>query len=268
MKLKISYGQQSFSKYHLTPVRRLYGLLFFLGILYIVAWKSLPSTDLQSYFGFADGRSFFGVVNALDVLSNLGFLLVGANGIFAVLKNRARFSRVMLFLGIALSVATVMTCLGSMFFHWNPNAENLFWDRLPMTLGFSTVVAIVVADRVDEKIALWILGALVFAGLYSIVGYGRGWVSLRPYAALQFGSVAFVALAALVLPQKHHFRNASLWFAVFWYSVAKVFEAADRVVFDVLGVVSGHTLKHLFAALAIYRVLEFTRITDKRHIVK
>jgi hypothetical protein len=44
------------------------------------------------------------------------------------------------------------------------------------------------------------------------------------------------------------------------YILAKLFEALDKQVFAIGGVVSGHTLKHLTAALACYFVLRMLMI--------
>jgi hypothetical protein len=41
-----------------------------------------------------------------------------------------------------------------------------------------------------------------------------------------------------------------------WYALAKALELGDHVVFDLtLGLVSGHTLKHMAAALAAWPVI-------------
>jgi hypothetical protein len=41
-----------------------------------------------------------------------------------------------------------------------------------------------------------------------------------------------------------------------WYGVAKLAEIGDHQILDVGEVVSGHTAKHLIAALAAYRVVD------------
>jgi hypothetical protein len=48
--------------------------------------------------------------------------------------------------------------------------------------------------------------------------------------------------------------------AVIWYIIAKLFDLFDRPIFSLLGAVSGHTLKHIAAAIATwYLVRMFQR---------
>jgi len=44
------------------------------------------------------------------------------------------------FFGIAL------TAFGSGWFHLEPNNDTLVWDRLPMTIGFMSLVSIIVSE--------------------------------------------------------------------------------------------------------------------------
>ena len=49
----------------------------------------VPATPQpQDYHDFADHRALLGVANALDVLSNAGFLLAGLAGLWLVLRPR------------------------------------------------------------------------------------------------------------------------------------------------------------------------------------
>jgi hypothetical protein len=38
---------------------------------------------------------------------------------------------------LALFLGIFLTGFGSSYYHWNPNDDTLFWDRLPMTLCFN-----------------------------------------------------------------------------------------------------------------------------------
>ena len=50
------------------------------------------------------------------------------------------------------------------------------------------------------------------------------------------------------------------WLMLGAYALAKVCEHYDQAIFDTLGVISGHSLKHIFAALAVFLLLHsFTR---------
>ena len=45
------------------------------------------------------------------------------------------------------------------------------------------------------------------------------------------------------------------WRAIGWYALARVGELLDHQIFDLNGVVSGHNLKHIFAAIAAWSLL-------------
>ncbi len=47
------------------------------------------------------------------------------------------------------------------------------------------------------------------------------------------------------------------WWLLLLYLTAQVFEQYDGAVYDALGFISGHSLKHLTAALGMYVLLVF-----------
>src|SRR5262249_14597014 len=81
----------------------------------------------QSYHGFADARTVLGVPNFWNVVSNIPFMVVGAVGLARCRRDAAT---TIIFGGIFL------TGFGSSYYHWSPNDDTLFWDRLPMALAF------------------------------------------------------------------------------------------------------------------------------------
>ncbi len=224
-------------------------------------WLVPPFAQPEAYHQFADRREMLGIANALDVASNLAFLLVGVLGlVFVVRGGRApgrdafldsseRWAWGVAFLGTAL------TCCGSGFYHLAPDSVRLVWDRLPMTIGFMGIVAAVLSERVSPQAGRRLLAPLVAVGLWS-VWYWR-WSAvhsvenLNPYGAVQFGSMLIILLTLVLFPARYT-RGADFVVAVLFYGIAKVGEHFDRQIFDLTGhIVSGHTLKHLFAAVAI-----------------
>ncbi|MBK8203215.1 MAG: hypothetical protein IPK68_13140 [Bdellovibrionales bacterium] len=123
-----------------------------------------------------------------------------------------------------------------------------------MTIGFAAINGLVIADRIDQKLGRLSLLALILLGLFSILGYNQSWLTLKPYIAVQFGTLLFLALAILLL-KASRIPDSLWWSSIGLYVVAKVFELVDDHVFDITGVISGHTLKHFFAALSVYKVL-------------
>lgn len=89
-----------------------------------------PIPQDPHYHEFADQRTLLTIPNFWNVVSNLPFVLVGGAGLR---KFRHDPIPAMLFLGILL------TGFGSAYYHWYPNDDTLFWDRLPMTLVFMAI---------------------------------------------------------------------------------------------------------------------------------
>lgn len=218
-----------------------------------------PLSQPQAYHGFADRRTFFGVPNAFDVLSNLPFALLATWGVRETslaartdppcfVSSTERTSYVLFFVGAWL------TTFGSAWYHWAPDTERLFWDRLPMTVAFTALLVALVAQRVSVPLARVLLVPLLLFGLGSVL-YWRfteraGHGDLRPYGLVQYGSAA--AAVAIVATRRGVHDDGAWWFGAFAaYALAKVLEASDRAVFRFTHVVSGHTLKHLAASGAV-----------------
>lgn len=220
----------------------------------VLAVALLPAvTQDPAYHQFADRRLLGRVPNALDVLSNLAFTLVGALGLRAALRPgafpdpRARAAWVVLF------AAVLATSAGSVWYHLAPTSTRLVWDRLPMAVGFTALVAALVGDRFGAEAGRRLLPRAVLAGVAAVgwwwLGDGDGRGNLVPYLAVQLGALAAIPLLLVGRPGAAGPRAP--WLAALGlYVLAKVLEDHDGAVLVALGV-SGHTLKHLVAAGAI-----------------
>ena len=127
-----------------------------------------------------------------------------------------------------------------------------------MAMGFMGLLAAVLGERVAPTLASKVLAPLLAAGVGSVV-YWRwtdlaGRDDLRLYGIVQFGSLALVLALCLLLPSRYT-RGGDMFAVIAFYVVAKLFEGLDRQIFRVGGFISGHTLKHLAAAIACYLVL-------------
>lgn len=240
------------------PFRLLLGWTWVVLALTLWGWPYLPAADSGAYFDFADQRTWLGIPHFGDVVSNAAFLAVGLYGLWLAYCQR-QWSASYRIIGAVLAGGCLLTAAGSTYFHLIPNPATLFWDRLPMTTAFTAVVALMIADRVDERLGLWCLALLVPLGALSVIGYSQGWLTLRPYIAVQFGGILYAVLIAALKPQGR-VPNRILYAAFALYALAKGLEVLDDRVFDLAGgLISGHTVKHLFAALGAYRVLTFLR---------
>jgi len=222
----------------------------------------------ETYHNFADNRAFLGIPNCLDVVSNAFFLLVGVMGMWFVSRDPsgagARFldprERWPYF---AFFLAVTLTTFGSAYYHLHPSDQTLVGDRIPMAIGFMSLVAAVVADRISVKTGVWLLVPLVLAGVGSVVYWHitqtRGHGDLRPYALAQFGALFTLLLIVVLFPPRYT-RGADFGVSLVIYGVAKLFEVANNFIFNLGHIVSGHTLKHVVAAASAYWVLRMLRL--------
>jgi hypothetical protein len=203
----------------------------------------------QSYHAFADQRTLFGTPNFWNVISNLFFVPIGAAGLWQFRRDPAT---VVLFLGIFL------TGFGSAYYHWNPNDRTLFWDRLPMTLGFTAILSVVIEERVSARAGVVLLWPLLVIGIFSLLLW-RWTDDLRLYAWAQFFPLLALLILFVLCPPKY--TGTSYWLiAIALYAIAKVFEHFDGEIYSIGFIVSGHTLKHLAAAVAACAILKHFQV--------
>lgn len=108
--------------------------------------------------------------------------------------------------------------------------------------------------RWAQRRSLWaaiVLSSLTVAWWWFSESRGHG--DLRAYLWVQFLPMLLIPCALLLQmkPLAPQALPGSVWYgALALYAAAKVMELADRRVLDALGILSGHTLKHLLAATA------------------
>jgi hypothetical protein len=230
--------------------------------LFVILAFAVPAMPQPTaYHAFADDRPFWGVANFLNVQSNLPFVVAGGLGLVLILRGGGRFvdprerlPYLVFFVGAAL------TCFGSSYYHLAPDNPRLVWDRLPMTLGFSGLVAAAVVERVDLRLGLRALWPLLLIGVVTVVYWSAteraGAGNVIPYAAFQFWSIAVIVLLMLAYPAKRYTHGRLLAWAAFWYGLAKVFETFDPQIYRLLGgTLSGHSIKHVLASFAVFAVV-------------
>ena len=239
----------------------LLGILFaaVVGVLFLA-----PIPQDPDYHLFADTRRWFGIPNFNDVMSNCGFALIGSLGTAAVLgtKRQLIFKQpvdarpyVIFFVGVAL------VSLGSGYYHWQPSNERLLWDRLPMSIAFMAFTSAVIADRVHANSGNgWLLLVLIILGLISLTYWhyteqlNRG--DLRFYALVQFFPAVLLPFIFWLFPKHRYVPGRYISWVFFWYGLSKLLEFFDVEIFAIGGqMISGHTLKHLAAAVAPWVVL-------------
>lgn len=229
-----------------------------------------PVPQDPAYHDFADTRSLFGIPNFWNVASNLPFMLIGGWGVLAVFRRSEVICQPGLELAYIVFFSGIfLTAFGSGWYHLSPDNEPLVWDRLPMTIGFAGLFSIIVGEFISARTGRAILVPLLLAGVASVEYWAwtetRGLGDLRPYAIVQFLPMLLIpAILLLYLPATGSVRY--YWWMLLFYVFAKLAEFLDAPIFALGGIVSGHTLKHLFAAgtpaILLYALLQRRILPD------
>jgi hypothetical protein len=245
----------------------LLGLLLLLSIIALAVMGKLAQDP--NYHLFSDSITYLSIPNALNVLSNIPFVLVGAIGVILLLKNSkqrriAQSNR----LGYLIFFAGIfMVGLGSAYYHWGPNNQTLVWDRLPMTIGFMALYSVIVTEFVSEKLGRILLLPLLVLGIFSVLYWYvtelNGVGDLRYYIVVQFFPILTIPVI-LIFFHSEYSGKTGYWLLIAFYALSKVFEYYDKETHDALVYLSGHSIKHILSALGIALLLKaYSNLTAK-----
>jgi hypothetical protein len=206
---------------------------------------------------FVDGRTWLGIPNAADVLSNLPFALFGVWGLVLQAKHRKAFQPYMgreNFVLALFFMGLIFTAAGSMLYHLAPSDSTLLWDRVGMAFAFAGMLGVAASERISARSGIWLGLASLLAGALALLVWSKT-SDVLPWMVLQFGCLGLILV--LSITRKHaKSLGVSLYAVVAWYALAKVFESNDHAIFQATGQwVSGHTLKHLAAGLAAWPII-------------
>ncbi|HVH41173.1 MAG TPA: hypothetical protein VM925_02485 [Labilithrix sp.] len=240
-------------------------------------WSEGPIAQPAGYHRFADTRTLYGIPNALNVLSNIPFFLVGWAGLAFLRRGptrdpdgpfrpgahtafeslRERPAYVLFFAGVLL------TAFGSTWYHLAPSTSRLFWDRLPMAIAFAAFFAATISERISIYWSRMLLLPLVFVAVASVVmwrlGEDRGAGDLRFYLFVQLFPMLAVPVMMLLFRPRYS-RSVELVLAILFYAGAKALEHFDAKVWEsTSATVSGHSLKHLASAFAAWLLLDMLK---------
>lgn len=228
----------------------------------VVALFVPPIAQWPEYHDFADRRAWLGIPNFADVVSNLLFSLVGLMGLRRLAWDRGR-----LFLDPREAAPWFVFFLGlvllgpaSAWYHLAPSNAGLMVDRLAMSVVFMAWLAIHLSERISPRLGIlalpWLLALGVGAVLYWYVSELAGRGDLRPWGYVQFWPVLLILLLIWRTPPRYS-RSGDIPAVFAFYATALLAEWLDRPLFTWTGFVSGHTLKHVLAALGSYWALRW-----------
>lgn len=208
-----------------------------------------PITQNVAYHQFSDQATLFGIPNFWNVVSDILFLVVGVMGLLRLssIVSASKTQYMLFFLGITL------VSFGSGYYHLHPSNTTLVWDRLPMTIAFMALFSIVISEFINEQLGRKLLLPLLIVGLLSIV-YWQVFNDLKVYVLVQFYPIIAI-LISLIFFQSSYTLKWGYWLLVLAYIVAKLFEHFDAATHQGISWLSGHTLKHISAAVGIYLLL-------------
>ena len=207
----------------------------------------------RGYHHFSDCRKIASVPNFYNVISNFLFLIFGSVGLFITLYLRERTTKdLMLPANLSFFTGIFLTGIGSSYYHLDPSLDTLVWDRLPMTITFMAFFSIIISEHIDLVAGRKFLPHLLFLGIMSVVYWYKteqnGQGDLRPYILVQFLPLLLIPIILLLFRSESQFAFY-YWCMLLVYALAKTFECFDAEVFSCAKIISGHSLKHLFASL-------------------
>jgi hypothetical protein len=217
--------------------------LYLAGILILATLMCGPVAQLLNYHAFADQRMLSGIPHAGDVLSNLAFLVVALYGVGRMWRQGHVDPAQAVFIG-----ALALTAAGSTWYHLAPDNARLLWDRLPIAVACAALLAGALKDAYPALTRA--LPVLVGFGVLSVLWW-QATGDLRVYLLVQAAPLLLIPALQWQTGAPTG-RRVAFTLAIILYVVAKLFEVADAQVFQVFGTISGHTVKHLLAALAAF----------------
>ncbi|MFV2057723.1 MAG: ceramidase domain-containing protein [Thiohalomonadales bacterium] len=239
-----------------------FGLIVFTALLVLggVLEYGAIAQDVTYHF-FSDSREIWFIPNFWNVVSNIPFVIVGYLGLYK-LKHTGKLNVLgkMSSAYILLFFGTLLVGFGSGYYHLAPVNQTLVWDRLPMTIAFMALFSIIISEFISVRSGKALLFPLILVGVLSVIYWhlseinGEG--DLRYYVLVQFYPILSIPVILLCFRSVYTHIQA-YWWLLLTYIVAKLFEYLDGEIYDLLGFISGHTLKHVFAALGIYVLLIF-----------
>lgn len=223
-----------------------------------LTWLLVPPVPQPpQYHDFADWHVSFGIHYSYDTFSNILFILSGLAGLRYLhaanfIDPREVFPYRLFF------VAVILTGLGSGYYHLAPDNGRLLWDRAGISLAMASWFAAILCERVNVSAGLRLLPILYFAALGSVVYWGwsemNGNGDLRAYGLVQLYPMLLIPLLLWLYPARYS-GDRHILMVIVLYVLALVCDLMDHTIASATGIVSGHTMKHVIASLAIFWVL-------------
>jgi Alkaline phytoceramidase (aPHC). len=225
-----------------------------LAVITTLALEPIPQDP--AYHEFADQRTLFGIRNFWNVITNLPFIIFGLAGLGFLSTDKLHGGLQPLIMNYRLFFAgAILIGIGSGGYHLHPANQSLVWDRLPITIAMMSLFSAVLGENISVhagRLSLWLLiGAGIVSVAYWHVTEQAGHGDLRFYVLIQFLPLLLIPII-MRLFKSPFASNLMLLCMLIAYVLAKIAEVYDFEIYGSTGVLSGHSLKHLFASLAVW----------------
>ena len=143
--------------------------------------------------------------------------------------------------------------------HCSPSDTTLVYDRIPINIVFMSFLSLSIAECIGTLIGKILLFPLVFIGILSVLWWQYSG-DLRLYGFVQFFPIVFTPILYLVSKSANSKERLKVILSIVaWYLIAKIFEHFDKEIFQITHTLSGHSLKHLFTAVATVYLVQFNK---------
>jgi hypothetical protein len=245
----------------LRPDRKALALWLAVAAVAGLAWLLPRIPQPLQYHQFADRHTCFGTTGCFDISTNALFVLAGLAGLYFLSSEPGRRAFINPQEAIPYRLfffASTLVGLGSGYYHLAPDNSRLVWDRAAISLAMMSWLAAIICERVNLAAGLRLLPLMYTAGLASAIYWGwsesNGIGDLRPYGVIQFYPMVLIPLMLWLYPARYS-GDGDILTVLGLYLLALLCDFTDHQIAALTGMVSGHTVKHAIAALAVYWVV-------------
>ncbi len=229
-------------------------------VLYVIG----PIYQPLVYHHFADFRTMFNIPNAMNVLSNVAFFIAGAYGIYQVQRTQRKHKAPSIYgMYYVFFIAVALTTFSSGYYHLNPNNLTLFWDRVTISIATVAFMNAIILERIRFKFDMLIYFIFLILAALTVVYWeytemiGQG--DLRLYGTVQILPVIVMIFMASRYPKVYP-GIQYLVIAFLCFIAMRICEITDKPIFSLTThIISGHTLKHIFAAVGVIFVALYVK---------
>lgn len=219
--------------------------------------------DVYSIHNYIDKRSIHNINYFFHVITSIPYAVVGITGIYIIFINRNdnnifhHTNETIIW--YVFYLATILTTIGSIYYHLAPNNERIIWDHIPGIIMLSCLFSYIIFNATTNKLSIISLPITITIGTTIIILWGSGLSSgsgnMLYYISFQVLIIMMMILITKMFENFYEGKKYIFWIIV-WYILSIIFKWFDAVLYIVLSrTISGHSLHHLALAISMYYVM-------------